>query len=184
MLQKEKTLILVKPDGVKRGLVGEILSRFERVGLEIVGLKAVRITKEIALKHYGFNEDWFENIGKKVKEFYKQVGYDAGEDFNKLSNKDIGKLVQKWNVDFLTEGSVVAIVLKGYHAVSVVRKMVGATYPSEAVPGTIRGDYSTESPLVANVSQRSVRNLVHASGTLEEAKTEIELWFKEDELID
>ncbi|MGC9046562.1 MAG: nucleoside-diphosphate kinase [Minisyncoccia bacterium] len=183
MLTKEKTLVLIKPDGVQRKIVGEIISRFERVGLEIIGLKMVKVNEELAFKHYGYNEEWFEKVGKKVKEFYEQVGFDPGEEFNKLSLKEIGKLVQKWNVDFLTEGKVIAMVLKGYHAVEIVRKMVGDTYPHRAAPGTIRGDYALESPLVANVSKRSVRNIIHASGSVEEANLEIQLWFKNNEIF-
>ena len=180
----EKTLIVVKPDGVKRGLVGEILSRFEKAGLKIIGMKGLVIDKNLALKHYGFGPGWFEKVGQKVKDFYKQVGFDAGEDFNKLSHEEIGKLVQKWNVDYLVEGFVAAIVLEGPNAVSVARKLTGSTYPSEAAAGTIRGDFSLESPLEANLQKRSVRNLIHASGSPEEAKTEIQLWFKENEIFD
>lgn len=184
MLKQEKTLVIIKPDGVQKGLVGEIISRFEKVGLEIVGAKVVRVSEEMALKHYGYSDDWFEKVGGKVKKFYEEVGFDPGEDFNKLSLYEIGKLVQKWNVDYLTEGKVVALVLKGYHAVEIVRKMVGDTYPYRSPAGTIRGDFSYESPLVANLSKRSVRNIIHASGSVEEAKLEIELWFKEGEIVE
>ena len=86
----EKTLVVIKPDGVKRGLIGEIISRFEKLGLEIIALKMVHIDKKIALKHYGYNEEWFENVGRKVKDFYNKVGFDPGENFSKLSNKKIG----------------------------------------------------------------------------------------------
>jgi nucleoside-diphosphate kinase len=183
-LKEEKTLVLIKPDGVKRGLVGEIIHRFEKVGLKIVALKSVRINEEMALKHYGYNEEWFEKVGKKVKEFYQEVGFDPGEDFNKLTNREIGKLIQKWNVDYLLEGIVVAMVLKSFNAIEAARKIVGATYPLEALPGTIRGDYSAESPLTANLEQRSIRNLIHAAGSKEEADLEIELWFKKEEIHD
>ncbi|KKQ22348.1 nucleoside-diphosphate kinase [Candidatus Wolfebacteria bacterium RIFCSPLOWO2_01_FULL_38_11] len=181
---EEKTLVVIKPDGAKRGLVGEIISRFEKVGLKIAALKAVKIDEKVATKHYGYNEEWFEKVGKKVKEFYQKIGFDPGEELGKLSNSEMGRLIQKWNVDFLTEGVVVAMILKGFNAVEVVRKMVGATYPNEAQPGTIRGDYSLESPLVANLQKKAVRNLVHASGTAEEARLEIELWFKEGEIFE
>jgi nucleoside-diphosphate kinase len=178
----EQTLVLIKPDGVKRELVGEIISRFEKVGLKIIGIKMVQISKDMAFKHYGYNDEWFETVGERMKEFYKKIGYDAGEDFSKLSHKDIGKLVQKWNVNYLIDGAVVALVLEGPYAIEIVRKIAGSTYPAEALPGTIRGDYSVESPLTSNLQKRSVRNLVHASGTKDEAKLEIELWFKKEEL--
>lgn len=180
----QKTLVIIKPDGVSRGLIGEIIGRFEKVGLKIIGLKLLKIDKEFAFKHYGQSEEWFEKVGSKVREFYNQVGYDPGEEFNRLSNSDIGRLVQKWNADYLTEGVVVAMVLKGIHAIEVVRKIVGPTYPHEAPPGTIRGDYSLESPLSANLNQQSVRNLIHASSSIEDAQKEIELWFKESEIFD
>jgi len=181
---EEKTLVLIKPDGVQRGLVGEIISRFEKIGLKIIGLKMVKIDETIALKHYGYDEKWFEDVGRKVKNFYQKVGFSPGEEFSKLSNKEIGKLIQKWNVDYLTEGTVVAMAIKGPHAIEIVRKVVGSTYPHEALPGTIRGDYSFESPLVATLDQRAVRNLVHASGSKREAKLEIELWFKKEEIFE
>jgi len=179
----QRTLVLVKPDGVERGLVGEIIHRFEKVGLKIIGLKMVKVDADLAFKHYGQNEEWFEKIGEKVREFYNRVGYDPGEEFNKLSNRQIGELVQKWNVEYLVAGPVVAIVLEGPHAIEVVRKIIGPTYPEEAPPGTIRGDYALDSPLTSNLEKRSVRNLIHASSKLEEADLEIKLWFKEDELI-
>lgn len=181
----ERTLVVVKPDGVGRGLVGEIVARFEKVGLRICGMKAVRIDEAHALKHYGQNEEWFTNVGMRVKEFYTKVGFDPGEEISNLSDHEIGKLVQKWNIDYMTEGLVIAVVLEGPHAVSVVRKLVGSTYPHEALPGTIRGDLARiDSPLVSTTTKRSVRNLVHASGTPKEAKFEIELWFREGELME
>lgn len=178
----ERSVVLVKPDGVQRGLVGEIVARFEKAGLKIVAMKMVNVDEKFALKHYGFNDEWFENVGKKVREFYQQQGYDAGEDFSKLTNHQVGELVQKWNVDYLTEGPVVAMVLEAPGVVEIVRKMVGSTYPQSAPPGTIRGDYSFDSPLLSNEKRRSVHNLIHASGTPDEAKVEIQLWFKDDEI--
>jgi len=178
----QQTVVLVKPDGVKRGLVGEIISRFEKAGLKIVALKMVWIDKEMAFKHYGFNDEWYENVGKKLREFYQQQGFDPGEEFNKMTNRQIGEMVQRWNVDYLTEGPVVAMLLEAPGAVEIVRKIVGSTFPRQAPPGTIRGDYSFDSPLLSNLKRRSVHNLIHASGTPEEAKIERELWFKEKEI--
>ena len=180
---KDRTLLVIKPDAVKRHLAGEIINRFERVGLEIVGLKLVQIDKDIALKHYGQNEEWFERIGEKMRAFYDKTGFDLDDDLAKKTNQELGQMVQKWNIDYLLEGKVIAIVLEGFEAIEVVRKMVGATYPKDASPGTIRGDFSQDSPITSNMYQRSVRNLVHSSGNLEEAKFEIELWFKEGELL-
>lgn len=178
----ERSVVLVKPDGVQRGLVGEIVARFEKAGLKIVAMKMVNIDRDFALKHYGFNDEWFENVGKRTKEFYMEHGFDPGEALSKMENKEIGKLVQKWNVDYLTEGPVVAMILEAPGVVEIVRKMVGSTYPQSAPPGTIRGDYSFDSPLLSNQKRRSVHNLIHASGKPEEAEVEIQLWFKESEI--
>lgn len=181
--EKERTLVIVKPDGVKRGLVGEIIHRFEKVQLKIIGLKMVRVDEVVALKHYGQNDEWFEKIGEKMKAFYDRTGFDMGDELSRLSNRELGQMVQKWNVNYLTEGEVVAMILEGFEAVQTVRKIVGATYPQEALPGTIRGDYSQESPTVSNTQHRSIRNLIHASGSPSEAQFEIELWFKDDEIF-
>ncbi|HUV72448.1 MAG TPA: nucleoside-diphosphate kinase [Clostridia bacterium] len=178
----ERSVVLVKPDGVKRGLVGEIIARFEKAGLKIIAMKMVWIDKEMAFKHYGYDDEWFENVGKKTKRFYKEQGYDPGEEINRMSNKEIGELIQEWNVDYLTEGPVVAMILQAPEVVKIVRKMVGPTYPQDALPGTIRGDYSFDSPLLSNTKRRSVHNLIHASGSPEEAELEIQLWFKESEI--
>jgi nucleoside-diphosphate kinase len=182
MLKTERSVVLVKPDGVQRGLIGEIVGRFEKAGLKVIAMKMVTIGKEFALKHYGYNDEWFENVGKKVKEFYHEQGFDPGEDFNKLPNMEIGKMVQSWNVDYLTAGPVVALILEAPGVVQIVRKMVGSTYPQSSQPGTIRGDFSFDSPLLSNIKRRSVYNLIHASGSPEEAELEIQLWFKEDEI--
>jgi len=178
----EQSLVLIKPDGVARGLVGEITSRFEKIGLKLMGIKMVQVDEGLALKHYGANDEWYENIGIKVREFHEKIGYDPGEDFSQLPNRAIGQMVQKWNVDYLTAGKTVAMIWQGVEAVKIIRKIVGSTYPSDALPGTIRGDFSVDSPLNSNIENRSVYNLVHASGKPEEAKLEIDLWFKKEEI--
>lgn len=182
MSKMERSVVLVKPDGVKRGLVGEIVGRFEKAGIKIVAMKMVWVEREFAAKHYGVNDEWYENIGKKLKEFYVQQGYDPNEDVLKMENKEIGKMVHGWNIDYLTEGPVVAMILEAPGVVEIVRKMVGSTFPHASQPGTIRGDYSFDSPILSNKKKRSVHNLIHASGKPEEAELEIQLWFKEDEI--
>lgn len=119
----EQSVVLIKPDGVQRGLIGEIIARLEKAGLKIVALKMVAIDKKMAFKHYGVTEEWFENVGKKVKEFYQQQGYDPGEDFFTRPNKEIGRMVQKWNVDYLTEGPVVAMLIEAPGVIEIVRKI-------------------------------------------------------------
>lgn len=177
------SVVLIKPDGMQRQVVGEIISRFEKVGLKMIACKLVKVTPQLAARHYGYDEAWFENVGKKVLEFYQQHGRDAGEELGTMDPQEVGKLVQKWNIDYLTAGPVLAMIWQGPHAVEIIRKIVGSTYPQESAPGTIRGDYSYDSPFLSNVNQRSIQNLIHASGKPEEAEFERQLWFKETEII-
>lgn len=178
----EHTVILIKPDGVKRGLVGEILSRFEKVGLKIVAAKMAWVDQDLVGKHYKDDEDYHRSVGVKTLENYQKYGLDAHETLGTLDPLDIGRMVRKWNMDYLSSGPVVAVVLEAHDAVSLVRKMVGHTFPQNAQPGTIRGDLAHEAPLTANISKRSTMNLIHASGSAEEAKFEEELWFHENEI--
>ncbi|GBD28875.1 Nucleoside diphosphate kinase [bacterium HR31] len=180
--RRERTLVLVKPDGVQRGLVGEILARFERAGLKLVALKMVRAPRELLERHYPGDETFLRTIGGKTKEAFEAYGLDVRERMGTEDPVEVGRRVREWLVDFMGSGPVVAAVVEGVHAVSAVRKLVGQTLPVFADPGTIRGDWSTDSPTLANLEQRPVRNLVHASGTLEEAEYEVRLWFREDEI--
>lgn len=179
----ERSLVLVKPDGVKRGLVGEIVARFEKTGLKMLGMKMVWVDKAHVAKHYpDSRHDLIHGIGQKTLEMYVKYNLDPVE---RLGTKDpvkIGTMVNKWNRDFLASGPVVAMVLEGVHAIDNVRMMTGHTFPATAQPGTIRGDHSIDSPALANLKKRPVRNLVHASGTPAEADYEIHLWFKPEEL--
>lgn len=182
---KERTVVLLKPDAVKRGIVGELLSRFERAGLKIVAIKMVWVTQDVVKKHYPeAREEFLRGMGEKTLKTYEEYGKDAGEELGTKDALEIGRLVNSWNIEFLQSGPIVAVLLEGHNAVSNVRQMVGNTLPSFAQPGTIRGDYSLDSPILANQRKRAVRNLIHASGTIEEAKYEGELWFHQDEIYD
>ncbi|KKR71375.1 MAG: Nucleoside diphosphate kinase [Candidatus Woesebacteria bacterium GW2011_GWA2_40_7b] len=178
----EKTVVLIKPDGVKRGFIGEILSRFERVGLKLVSAKLIWVDKTHIGKHYKDDRDYHKSVGVRTLENYKNYGLDPKEKLGTKDPVEIGKLVRKWNMEFMTSGPVMAMLLEGADAVKIVRKLVGHTYPAEAVPGTIRGDLSIESAYIANTEGRTIKNLIHASGTVEEAKFERKLWFKEKEI--
>ena len=180
----EKTLILVKPDAVKRGLVGKILDRFEQSGLKIVAMKMIWVDKDMAGKHYTTNEEFLVGMGNKTLKTYAEYGKDPLEVMGTKDPLEIGKMVRQWNLEFLTSGPVVAVILEGIHAVTIVRKIVGATLPTFSEPGSIRGMYSIDSPVLANDRKRAVRNMIHASGTVEEAKLEIELWFHKREIYD
>jgi nucleoside-diphosphate kinase len=183
-LQKEKTVVLVKPDGVKRGLVGEVISRFEKMGLKIKAMKMIWIDRDMAFKHYPENrKELMKAIGEKTLKTYEKYGRDPKEQFGKLKPEEIGKMVNKWNIDFITSGPVIAILLEGLHAIDNVRAIAGHTLPVFAEPGTIRGDYSVDSPALANVKKRAVRNIIHASGNTEEAKYEEQLWFRKDDIV-
>ncbi|KKU18949.1 MAG: Nucleoside diphosphate kinase [Candidatus Saccharibacteria bacterium GW2011_GWA2_46_10] len=178
----EHTVVLIKPDGVKRGLVGEILSRFEKVGLKIVAAKMAWVDQDLVGKHYKDDEDYHRSVGVKTLENYQKYGLDASETLGTLDPVEVGRMVRKWNMGYLSSGPVVAIVLEAHDAVSLVRKMTGHTFPQNAQPGTIRGDLAHEAPLTANIKKRSTMNLIHASGSVEEAKFEEELWFRENEI--
>jgi len=179
----EQSVVLIKPDGITRGLIGEIIGRFEKAGLKLTAAKMVWIDDDLAFKHYGVNDEWFENIGKKIRQFYEEHGMDPNEEFGQLTNHQMGEMVQKWNVSYLTEGPVLAMIWEGpVGTVEIIRKIVGPTYPISAPPGTIRGDFALDSPDVTNAEKRSIHNLIHASGTAEEAARERELWFREDEI--
>lgn len=153
----QRTLILFKPDAVQRGIVGEILTRFERVGLKIVGTKMIFPDKDHYHKHY-------EKIGKMISR-HGEKAFDLA-------------------LTFMTQGPVIAMVLEGVDAVDLVRKLVGITEPKNAAPGTIRGDFSHMSFGYAGQAGRGIPNLIHASGCMEEAAEEIAHWFNDGELYE
>lgn len=181
---KERTLIIIKPDAVKRRLTGEITTRFEKVGLKIVALKLVQPTKEHYNVHYPSDRQYISQLGGKTLMTYKEYGLDPKKDFGTINKSEIGKKVKKWLVDFMASGPVVAMIVQGPHAVDNVRMITGPTLPVFAPPGTIRGDFSLDSPAFANAAKRAVKNLVHASGSIEEAEKEIKLWFAPEEIHD
>ena len=172
----EQTLVVFKPDAVKRGLVGEILSRFERVGLKIAGLKMVKVDMELASTHYP--DSLADVIGNKTKADWDSYGLEYVE-----TPEEIGKIILKSTRDFMTSSPVLAMILEGDHAVEVVRKLVGSTGPKDSAPGTIRGDFAHLSLGKASASRKGAVNLIHASGTVHEAQTEIDLWFDSNEIF-
>lgn len=176
----ERSLILIKPDGVQRGLVGEIISRFEKKGLKITAMKMVWPTTEMAKKHYDQPKVAMMLLGNRTLASYAEKGIT-----HKFSDPmDIARDIQKRLYDYLVVGPIIAMVIEGAHAIAHVRKIRGATNPLAADIGTITGDYTIDSYFVADEDERAIRNLVHASGTVEEADTEIKLWFKENEIMD
>jgi nucleoside-diphosphate kinase len=184
MTGMERTFVMVKPDGVKRGLVGQIIARFERCGLKLIGLKMTHPTKKLVEAHYPSTDKWFTIVGEKTLTSYEELGLDPREHLGTDSALEIGKTVKKWLVDFISSGPVVCMVWEGNHAIENVRRIVGNTLPMKAQPGTIRGDFTIDSPDLANIKHRPIRNIVHASGDPEEAAHEVSLWFSEGELFD
>lgn len=181
----EKTLVVIKPDAMQRGIMGEIISRYEKVGLKVIGAKMLKVPKELADKHYPKDrEDFITGMGQKTLNSYKEQGLDPIKELGTDDPKEIGLKIQGWLVEFISESPVMALALEGPHAIEVVRKITGFTLPAKADPGTIRGDYSFDSSAYANTAKRPIRNLIHASGDAEEAEFEINLWFKPEELYD
>lgn len=178
-MTKEKTLVLLKPDAVQRNLIGDIVNRFERVGLKIVALKFVIPTKEQAYAHYVKNEAEITALGQRSIEGKRKGGAVVDEDPTELGTKIIDRLVR-----FLSSGPVVAMVLQGHQAIAITRKLVGSTEPLQSAMGTIRGDYTVDSYLIADTDDRAVRNLVHASSNVQEAEYETKVWFKPEEVVD
>ncbi|PIQ68758.1 MAG: nucleoside-diphosphate kinase [Candidatus Taylorbacteria bacterium CG11_big_fil_rev_8_21_14_0_20_46_11] len=175
----ERTLVVIKPDGVQRTLMGEIIGRYERLGLKLVGIKLIVPTKAHIETHYNLDPNWKRIVGEKSIEAYQKKGLTPPSmDPLVLGDKVIESL-QK----YMTSGPVVAMVWQGAHVVKIVRKMTGGTEPLTSDVGTIRGDYVHDSYQMADTDARAVRNLIHASGSVEEAENEIAHWFKKEELI-
>lgn len=175
----EKTLVLVKPDGVQRNLIGEIISRLERSGLKLVAMKMMKADEKLVEKHYTIDPKWFENVGNKAIESYKKKGMTP-------PNSDpiaVGKEVLERLKKYITAGPVVAMIWEGSSAVPLVRKICGGTEPLSAQAGTIRGDFTPESYQLADGAERAIRNLVHASGSAGEAEKEIPLWFDKKDIL-
>jgi len=181
--KKEQTFVMVKPDGVKKGLIGEIIRRFEQRDLKIVALEMFQPTTEQIDNHYPKEEAWIRRLGQKTLGTYEKYGMDPIKELGTNDDLAIGKLVRQWLVEYMVSAPLVRMVVEGVHAVDMVRKICGATLPYLADMGTIRGDYSADSPAVANMERRSVMNLVHASETPAEAQHEIKHWFGDREVV-
>ena len=183
-MKKQRALLIIKPDGVQRGLIGKIISRFEQVGLKIIGLKFEWANKEKIIAHYPETDAWFKKVGERTLTNYAKKGLDAKKVFGTDDAISIGKTVKKWLIDYLQESPVFLAVVEGYECIEIVRKISGNTIPVLAAPGTIRGDFSHDSIDLANEQSRPLRNIIHASDTPEDGEKEVNLWFKPEELFD
>ncbi len=176
----EQTLVIIKPDGIQRGLIGEIIRRYERVGLKLVGIKMITPTQEMVEAHYTLDPEWKRKTGEKNLQAYRDKGLTPPHD-DPIKQSDMILMKLK---KYFASGPVIAMVWQGAHAVSVVRKITGSTEPVLSDVGTIRGDFVLDSYKLADDDVRAVRNIVHASGNIDDAKKEIEYWFNKNELVD
>ena len=176
--KKERTFVIIKPDGVQRSLIGEIITRLEKVGLKFVAMKFFVPNVEQCMEHYKKDNEWLLEKGQRILDNRKEKGLSVDKDAMGYGNEIIERLVK-----FMTSGPVIAMVLEGNKAVGVVRKLVGGTEPLTSDVGTIRGDLTLDSYDISGIDGRAVRNLIHCSDKVEEAEREIKIWFKENELI-
>ncbi len=176
--KKERTFVAVKPDGFQRGLVGEVISRFERVGLKLVAMKMFVATPEFIEQHYTLDPEWRRVTGEKTIASYKAKGLTPPSE-NPL---DITDVVLKNLKIFMTSGPLVAMIWEGAHAQKIVKKLTGGTEPLTSDVGTIRGDYVLDSYAMSDLDGRSIRNVLHCSGSVKEAEDEINHWFKPEEI--
>ncbi len=177
---KERTLVIIKPDGIQRALVGEIIGRYERLGLKLIGLKLMVPTAEQVEGHYTLDPNWRRVTGEKTIKGYKDRGLTPPS----VDPLEITAKILKGLKKYLTSGPVIAMVWQGAHAVELVRKITGGTEPRGAAVGTIRGDFVPDSYVMSDTDGRAVRNLIHGSGSVDEAEMEIPHWFKKEEIID
>lgn len=178
MIKYERTFAMIKPDGVMRGAVGDVIHRFEKVGLKIVAIKMLTPTTEMIRKHYPMSDEaWVERLGEKCLSGFDSLECSVLDVLGTDDKKKLGQNVTESLVEYLTSGPVVAMVIEGIQAIDMVRKLCGHTLPFKADVGTIRGDYSVDSPAIANAENRSIHNIIHASENASEAQNEIKLWF-------
>jgi len=182
--KEEKTVLIIKPDGVKRGLIGEIVSRVEKRGLKIISLEMIQASREQVDEHYPKDPAWIKRLGEKTLKNYVDFGFDPEKEMGTADPAGIGQQVRNWLIDYLTSGPMVKMVVKGIHAIEMVRKLVGKSLPTEAEMGTIRGDFSVDDATAANRDKRAIHNLVHASENQKEAEHELGFWFAAEDIYD
>ncbi|MCE9628950.1 MAG: nucleoside-diphosphate kinase [Candidatus Vogelbacteria bacterium] len=181
--KEEKTFVMVKPDGVRKGLIGEIIKRFEQRDLKVVAMDMFQPTYEQIDGHYPKDEAWIARLGTKTLANLEKYGIDPQAEYGTDDNLQIGQNIRQWLVEYMTSAPLVKMVIEGTHAIDMVRKIVGPSSPYLAELGTIRGDFSVDSPLIANREHRVMMNLVHASENQQEAEHEIKHWFGNDTIF-
>jgi nucleoside-diphosphate kinase len=184
-IKHQRTFVMIKPDGVMRGLIGEIIHRVEKAGLKVVAMKMMVPDEQLIKDHYPTSDEkWIARLGSKAKSGLDGLPLEAKEVYGTDDEKSLGETALAGLIQYMQSGPVVAMVVEGMQAIDMMRKLIGATLPFKAEMGTIRGDYSVDSPVVANVEGRSIHNLVHASEIPSEAEHEIALWFKGETICD
>lgn len=177
--KNERTFVIIKPDGIQRSLVGEIIGRFERVGYKLCGAKLIVPTEDQCWKHYNKDDAWFLKKGTAIAEARKAKGLAVEKDA-----MEYGKDIIKGGVKYMTAGPVMCMVWEGNQAVAVIKKMVGGTEPTTSDVGTIRGDLSLDSYHISDLDSRgSVRNLIHCTDDVNEYEREVNIWFKPEEIV-
>jgi nucleoside-diphosphate kinase len=174
----QQTFCMIKPDGVMRGLIGDIIRRIEKAGLKVVAIKMMQADADLVRRHYPMSDEaWVNRLGEKSMSGFEGLDVTAGEVLGSEDKAVLGKNVTESLIGYMTSGPVVCMVVEGIQAIDMVRKLAGNTLPFKADVGTIRGDYSIDSPSIANAEKRSIHNLFHASENADEAANEIALWF-------
>lgn len=176
--KKERTFVIIKPDAIQRGLIGEIIKRIESTGLKLIAMKLTNATEEKLWIHYNKDDAWFNKQGQRVLDQRVAAGLPAEKEAI-----EYGKDIIKALVKFMTCSPVIMMIWEGNQAVGIVKKIVGATEPLSSDGGTIRGDYTLDSYELANLDNRAIRNLIHCSDPVADAVREIPLWFTEEEIM-
>lgn len=176
----ERSLVIIKPDGIQRGLISEIIKRYERIGLKLVGVKMMVPSAELIKKHYTLDPEWRMKTGLKTIKGYTDKGLTPPT----TDPLEVTEILLEKLVQYMTKGPVIALVWQGAHAVEIVRKLTGGTEPLTSDVGTIRGDFVLDSYRMSDSDGRSIRNLIHASGSVKEAEDEIIHWFKKEEIFE
>lgn len=175
-MNAERTLVIIKPDGVARNLVGIILQTFERAELRLIHLQMMRATVEQVLEHYTDDTQWLETAGNRAIEAMRGHGVDPFSLTGVTTAPEVGSLIRQRLVDYMCSGPLVVVIVEGIGAISKVRQLVGSTLPQQAAPGSIRGRYCSDDVITSFTERRALHNLVHASGTAEEFEQEMKVW--------
>ncbi len=177
-LEDQRTLVIIKPDGIQRSLVGEIIQRFERVGLKLVGFKLLVPTRDQVFEHYNKDDAWFLRKGTGIVADRTANNLPIEKEAMEYGREIIGALAT-----YMTCGPVLALVIQGNYSIATVKKLTGATESTTSDVGTIRGDFTNETYEHCAVTNRAIRNLLHCSENVEDAEREIKVWFKPEEII-